>query len=279
MLLVEEIQTPTCYRHADRISGLSCSRCGRVICGDCSTPASVGQRCPECLQEQGRQTVIHGRHLRRQAFFGAPVTTAIIAAAATIQLMSWVQPGLWVSLFERMAMANFLIAQGEWWRMFTVVLLHAGLIHVGFNSLLLYQLGVALERQIGSVRFALAFLSTAATGSAFAFLLGDPDDVGVGMSGAVFGIVGVWLASGYRHRNTVQGRYVLDQMKGLVVLNAIVPFIIPQVSWQAHLGGLVGGFVIGQVWSVIGRRVDEGRTLQVLAALALTVTAVLVTRL
>lgn len=199
---------------------------------------------------------------------------AIIAGAAVFQLMFWTRPELWGVLFTHLAMNNFMIAEGEWWRMFTVVLLHAGLMHVAFNSLLLYQLGTALERQIGSVRLFMAFLVSAAWGSAWAFLLGDPGDIGVGMSGAVFGVVGIWLASGLRHRHTRQGRYVLDQMRGLIVLNAVVPFVLPQVSWQAHLGGLVGGFLLGQTWAKTrGERAVAAHMVIALGLMALAVAA------
>ncbi len=198
--------------------------------------------------------IIHGRRIRqRPGFADAPVTYSLIAIAVALYLMSRVQPALWADIADRLAMWNLGIAEGEWWRMLTVVFLHGGLLHVAFNSLLLYQLGLQLERQVGSVRYAVMFFATAIAGSAAAFFLGKPGDVGVGMSGAVFGIVGVWLASGYRHRNTAQGRRILDQLTGLVLLNAIVPFVVPRVSWQAHLGGLAGGFLLGQMWSALGR--------------------------
>lgn len=99
------------------------------------------------------------------------------------------------------------------------------------------------------------------------------------MSGAVFGVVGVWLASGFRHRKTAQGRMILDQLTGLVVLNAIVPFVLPAVSWQAHLGGLAAGFALGQIWAAFGRATDNPKALQVLSGLAMTVLAVVSTQL
>lgn len=277
---MEDPVITVCYRHGDRPTALACSHCGRPICADCSTEAPVGQRCPECLREEGRQTVIHGRRIRsRPTFQQAPVTFLLIGVAAAFFLMSFVQRALWNDLFDRLAMWNLGVAEGEWWRMFTLVFLHAGLIHVGFNSLLLYQLGVQLERQTGSTRYLILFFATAATGSVLAFHLGDPGDVGIGMSGAVFGVVGVWLASGFRHRRTAQGRMILDQLTGLIVLNAIVPFVIPNVSWQGHLGGLVGGFAIGQMWSAIGRLGSSLRWLQPVSGLLVAALAVFSTQL
>ncbi len=224
--------------------------------------------------------IVDRSNLRRRPSFGeAPVTYLLIAAAVAVVLMSWVQPGLHAELEVRLAMWNRQVAAGEWWRMFSVVLLHAGVIHIAFNGLLLYQLGIQLERQLGPIRYAVMFFSTAAVGSAFAFHLGSPNDFGVGMSGAVFGVVGVWLASGFRHRRTAQGRMILDQLTGLVILNAIVPFVFPAVSWQAHLGGLVAGMAVGQMWSAFGRSSGNVKVLQIISGVGVAVLAVISTQL
>jgi membrane associated rhomboid family serine protease len=238
-----------CYRHPDRPTGLSCAHCGRPICPACSIDSSVGQRCPECLRTEGAQRVIRARELtRRPSFASSPVTYGIIAVAGAIQLLAFVLPGVWNELFSAMAMWPPGVANGEWWRMITVILLHGGLIHVGFNMLITYQLGPQVERELGSWSFLTMFLATAAAGSAFAFFIG-PDVPGVGASGAVFGLVGTWLGSALRRRETTAGRVVLRQLGGLLVLNAAVPFFIPNVAWEAHLGGLIAGVLIGWLWT------------------------------
>lgn len=239
----------TCYRHPDRPTGLSCTTCGRPICAACSIDAAVGQRCPECLRTQGPQKVVSARDLTRRPSFGAsPVTYSIIAVASVIQAIYWIAPGLWEELFKAMAMWPPGVAGGEWWRMITVVLLHGGLIHVGFNMLITYQLGPQIERELGSWSFLALFVASAAAGSAFAYWFG-PEVAGVGASGAVFGLVGTWLASGLRRRGSATGRALLRQLGGLLILNAAVPFIVPNVAWQAHLGGIAGGLVIGWLWT------------------------------
>lgn len=185
---------------------------------------------------------------RRPSFATAPVTYSIIAIAGTIQLLAWVAPDLWRTLFEAMAMWPPGVQAGEWWRMVTVILLHGGLLHVGFNMLITYQLGPQIERELGSWSFLTLFLATAAAGSAFAYWIG-PDAPGIGASGAVFGLVGTWVASALRRRGTTAGKAVLRQLGGLIVLNAAVPLFLPNVSWQAHLGGLIGGMVVGWFWT------------------------------
>jgi membrane associated rhomboid family serine protease len=239
----------TCYRHPDRPTGLACTECHRPICVACSIDAAVGQRCPECLRRDGPQRVITARQLAaKPSFATAPVTVTIIAVAAVIQVVALVAAPLWNQLFTALAMWPPGVEAGEWWRLVTVVTLHAGLIHVGFNMLITYQLGPQLERQLGSLSFLSLFLASAAVGSTFAYFIG-PVAPGVGASGAVFGLVGAWLAPAVRRRGTAWGRQLLNQLGGLLLINAAIPFFLPNVSWQAHLGGLIAGFVIGWAWT------------------------------
>lgn len=241
----------SCYRHADRPTNLSCSNCGRAICPECSHDAAVGQRCPECLATDGSQQVVQVGRRSRPAFRDAPVTYGIIAVAVAIEAVNMVAPAVWEGVFfENAAMFGPLVSAGEWWRLVTVVLVHAGFVHVGFNMLLTYQLGVQLEKSVGSGAYATLFLACAAVGSLFAMTLG-PDVPSVGASGAVFGLVGTWLAPAIRGRSTSWGRGVLNQLGFLLLINAVVPFVLPSVSWQAHLGGLLAGLAIGWLWGTV----------------------------
>jgi membrane associated rhomboid family serine protease len=258
-----------CYRHPDRLTALACSNCGRPICPACSTDAAVGQRCPECLRGQGRQQVIPVGRTRPRS---APVTSGIIALTVAVAAVAFVAPRTWEAVAGRLQMDNSALAAGEWWRMMTVVLLHAGLTHLLFNMLALFNLGPQIEREVGPARFLALYLASAAAGSAFAFHLGGPFDLGVGASGAIFGLFGVWLAAAVRRRNTAYGRYLLGQLGFVLAINAAFPLLIPNVSWQAHLGGLVSGFVLGWVWGEL--RGARRRELQLVSALAFLVLAV-----
>ncbi len=263
-----------CYRHPDRPGRLACSRCGRPICPECTHEAAVGQRCPECLRTEGTQRVVRVGERSRTDWRAAPVTYGLIAVAVGIQLVGFVSPVAWRSVFfENAAMFGPLVELGEWWRLLTVVLVHAGFVHVGFNMLLTYQLGLHLEKSIGSFSYAALFLACAAVGSLFAMAFG-PEVPSVGASGAVFGLVGTWLAPAIRGRSTTWGRGVLNQLGFLLLINAAVPFFLPQVSWQAHLGGLLAGLTIAWLWgSVPAQRRTE--TMRVAIAATILVAAVL----
>lgn len=266
---------PVCYRHPDRQTRLGCSRCGRPICSDCSTDAAVGQRCPECLRAEGTQKVIPtGSRRGAIASAAAPATMTFIALAVIFFGLGFV--GFEDQLIRRFAQINLEVAGGEWWRIFTVALLHGSITHILFNMWALWVLGPQIERGVGTWPFVSLYLASAAVGGAFAYHLGNLADVGVGASGAIFGLFGIWLSWALHRRNTMHGRALLGQLGFLLMINAAIPFIFRNVSWQAHLGGLLAGFVIGEVWSRIrGSNADKKRTVVGFAIALVGVVAVL----
>ncbi len=145
--------------------------------------------------------------------------------------------------------SSVLVAEGEWWRIFSAALLHASLTHILFNMWALYVLGPQIEKAVGSGPFFALYLAGAGMGGAFAQYLTPGAFIAVGASGAVFALFGVWLNLAIRRRNTVYGRSLLSQLGFLLLINAALPFIFPAISWQAHLGGFITGFVIGEMWA------------------------------
>lgn len=264
---------PVCYRHPDRQTLLRCSRCDRPICTACSIDASVGQRCPECVREEGTQKIIPKQQILSRTG-GAPATKTFIGLAVGFFLLSML--GLRESLFQMFAQANFLVADGEWWRIFSPVLLHAqGFTHILFNMWALWVLGPQIEKGVGSWPFVGAYLASAAMGGAFMFVMGGLGaPPAVGASGAIFGLFGIWANWAVRRRNTVYGRALLRQIGFLLLLNAALPFIIRNIAWEAHLGGLIAGFVIGELWS--RARNETARVAVTVAIGGLAVVAVLV---
>ena len=180
-------------------------------------------------------------------------------------------------LFESLAQVNLAVAAGEWWRIITPVLLHASVMHILFNMWALWVLGPQIERGVGTWPFVSLYLAAAGVGGAFVFYLGSPLTVGVGASGAIFGLFGVWLSWALHRRKTVYGQALLRQFGFLLLINAAIPFMIPGIAWQAHLGGLLAGFVIGEVWArVKGSNAVAVRTSVGFAMAALAIVAVLI---
>ena len=231
----------TCYRHPDRRAGVRCQRCDRAICPACMHQASVGFHCPECTR-RGRQKVVTGRELRTQPV----VTMVLVAANLAIFLADAISRGrLGNSLGEwgdDGALFGPAVAAGDWWRPITAGFLHVGLVHVGFNMFLLWQLGSLLEPAVKRIPFAVLYVLSLLGGS-FLVLVLSPDSVTVGASGAVFGLMGAAFVA-------LRSRGIDPFSTGigpLIVINLLFTFALPGISIGGHIGGLVAGAVGGAI--------------------------------
>ncbi|HSF84541.1 MAG TPA: rhomboid family intramembrane serine protease [Acidimicrobiia bacterium] len=255
----ERLSTTVCYRHPDRATRLRCSECDRPICTECSHDSAVGQRCPECASPQGRYRVVDARRtvVGPPSFATAPVSFTIIGIAAALFVAGFASPSIEAELLNRFASANWLIEEGDWWRVFTAAFLHGGIVHIFFNMYVLYIFGPRMEIQVGSVPFALLYAASAAGGGAASYLLGPLNQVAVGASGAIFGLFGAWIYVAFRMRGTAGGRAMFNQLGVLLLINLALPLIIPNIDWRAHVGGLVTGVLIAALWSQFARGHDN----------------------
>jgi membrane associated rhomboid family serine protease len=229
-----------CYRHPDRETGVTCSECGRPICPDCMVFAPVGIRCPDHAgQAQGAARVTQG--VRRASYegTGAVVTKALVAINVGIYLLELGLGGeingQGNRIYEEGVLYGPLVADGEWWRLFSSMFLHYGPIHLLLNMLALWWFGAAVEQVLGRGRYLLLYLVSGLAGSAGALLL-EPNALTVGASGAIFGILGAAFVL-ERQRTYVLGGGAL----GIILFNIVFTFAVPGISIGGHLGGLVGG--------------------------------------
>ena len=244
----ETTAAPSCYRHPGRQTRLSCSECSKPICGECSRDAAVGQRCPECAGPANRTRVVTAQELRTPSVGSAPISYGIMGVAVVLFFLGLSSTEWDLRLLRNLAQVNFLVDDGEWYRIITAAGLHANITHIAFNMYALYLFGPRLEREAGSVPFALLFAAGAAAGGAAFFVLGDLGALAVGASGAIFALFGVWLAATYRTRHTPFGQAMFNQLVFLLAINAALPLFIRNIAWEAHAGGLVAGIVIGLSW-------------------------------
>lgn len=247
--MTSEPTTSVCYRHPDRRTGLACSQCGRSICGSCVVEGTVGQFCPECSAARGRQRIVRARpgvggSLRQVA----PVTFFTIAVTVGVYVAGFLNGELEGRLLISLAQINRLVAAGEWWRIFTPVLVHGAAFHILFNMMALYQLGPTIENRLGTRNYLLLYLACAGVGGVFAFHLGSIQDALIGASGAIFGLFGLWLHAALRSWGSSFSRRVLGSFGLILALNAALPIIYPAISWQGHLGGFLAGLLIGEAW-------------------------------
>ena len=257
-----------CYRHADRLTAVSCSECERPICPDCMSFGPVGIKCPDHAggpakthpqhrpAARARVTVSRPLNLRSGV---APVTRLLVAVNVLIYLAE-LGGGAGVNansgwMFEHLALFSGHysdgtpagVANGEWWRLISAAFLHLGPIHLAMNMLALWWLGGPLEEAIGSRRYAMLYAVSGLAGSAGA-LIANPNSLTVGASGAIFGIMGAMVVLQYQATGSIAGPALT-----LIVINVAFSFAISNISIGGHIGGLVGGVLGGFALSRFGR--------------------------
>jgi membrane associated rhomboid family serine protease len=262
----------TCYRHGDRRAGVICQRCDRPICPSCMHQASVGFHCPECTKSGAQRYVRAGQLLKR------PIVTQVLVALNVAIFFIGIGSGLkirpeflldWGLIAEGVDFTGTLrgVAAGEWYRLITSGFLHFNVIHIAFNMLVLYQLGMLLEPAVGRLQLSVVYLTSLLTGS-LGVVLVSPHSLTVGASGAVFGLMGFAFM-------TMRARGIDPFSTGLggtIALNLIITFTLSRyVSVGGHVGGLIGGALCGWILTDLGPRrlKDEKASLLVVAALGL----------
>jgi len=239
-----------------------CTRCGRPICPDCMIPAPVGYQCPECVAEarkafrQGPTQTLRSVR-RRTTMTGA--TLAVLIAVFLLQLIRGQGVGLGMTgnidpLLREGAIVPPLIASGEYYRLFTAMFLHFSVIHLLMNAWALWIFGQFVETSMGRVAFAVVFLVGGFVGSVASYVFGPVQQIGAGASGAIVALFGAFIAYNLRRRDSAMSRAALQSAVILILLNAFITLGIRGIDWRAHLGGLVGGFVVGGILDWAGPR-------------------------
>lgn len=264
----------TCYRHAGREANIRCQRCDRPICTECMRDAAVGFQCPHCIKEGVRSTrqavgPYGGTRsanpaLTSYVLIGMNVVLwlAVVASGwGSSKLVSWLallpsgqcfslsNPERFYPRADTSALCTS-IGDGRWapgvsdgavWQLLASTFMHVELWHIAGNMLALYFLGPQIEAALGRARFLAVYLVAGLAGSATAYWLSSVDGYSLGASGAIYGLfaaLGVLI-------NKVGGD--LRSIAGLLVINLVITFAVPNISWQAHLGGLLGGGLVTAV--------------------------------
>ncbi|HEY6450148.1 MAG TPA: rhomboid family intramembrane serine protease [Candidatus Cybelea sp.] len=148
---------------------------------------------------------------------------------------------------ERVLVAGALIPaavlhDGQWWRIVTGAFLHGGLLHIGVNMMSLLFLGRFIELALGSWRMFVVYMFSLVVSGLGVVYFSDPMVPTVGASGAIFGLFGALFAIGFKLGKP--GMNLVRANIGILVLNLIITFTVPQISWQAHVAGLLAGFAL-----------------------------------
>ncbi len=231
-----------CYRHPDRQSYVLCQRCGRTICPQCQTQAAVGVHCPECVKE-GRASTPRTKpaFVTRLRSGNAPVVTYSIIALCLLVFVAQNIPGTVSTMVDIFGAYRPRFTGQLPWTMITSMFLHGSIPHIALNMFSLYIFGSILERSIGRWRF-LALYLISGFGGSVAVLLLAPQSAVVGASGAIFGLLGAFFVI----QRKLGGNNA--QLIVLIVLNLVIGFVPGlNISWQAHVGGLIAGAAVAFV--------------------------------
>lgn len=185
--------------------------------------------------------------LRTESFRSFLHFYPIVSFLVGLHFLLWI----WISfslpwgqfLFENMVGINMFIAHGEWWRLFTPILIHAGFGHVLFNSFSLVLFGPALEKLLGNVRFILVYVGAALIANVATFLLESPGFSHVGASGAIYGLFGIYLYMVLFRKD------LIDQANSqiiitILVIGLIMTFVSGNINVLGHIFGFIGGTIL-----------------------------------
>jgi len=145
-------------------------------------------------------------------------------------------------LTEGALVPAFVLQYGQWWRIFTGAFLHGSLLHIGVNMMSLWFLGRFIEYAMGSWRMLLVYVASLVAAGLGVVYFSSPLVPTVGASGAIFGLFGALFAIGFKLGKP--GMALVRANVGILIVNLLITFTVPAISWQAHVSGLVAGFVL-----------------------------------
>jgi membrane associated rhomboid family serine protease len=248
-----------CYRHPERMTGISCQRCHKPICGECMNPASVGFQCPSCVAS-GRAAA----RAPRTAFGailkpgGGTATKVVMAVLAVEWLLALLSGRL---LDQLLVMNNQAVYLGQFWRLFTAALTSGTILGLLMNLLVLWIAGRAIESELGAWRFVALYLAAGLGGATMLFVFGPPGSGGYGAAAAVIGLLAANAIFKYKMREDVRadiGLFIL-----LILYSILIGF--RSFGWLMLIGGIIVGALVGVVFAYAPRR--NRNTVQVVGLL------------
>lgn len=227
-----------------------CPACGTLV-------GTKATRCHECGTSLTFSLAAAGRSLGELFGGEAPVSRVLlvvnlvmfgVSLLATARLSGGLSlfGGISGTVLNRMG-ASYLpeIVQGDWWRLVTAMFLHGGLIHIGFNMMVLMDLGPQLENVYGSPRFLFLYATT----GVFSFVVSAlMRHFAVGASGALMGLAGLMIAITTR-RGGAYMKVLRGRLLAWVASIFVIGFLLPGVDNAAHFGGLAAGFGLGKIFA------------------------------
>jgi rhomboid protease GluP len=231
------------------------------LCPACGALVGIhATRCHECGTSLRFSLAAASKSLAGTFGEHAPVTTALLVANLAmfgVTYLAMIARGeagglsiVWGMNSEVLVRLGasfpyFIFIKHEWWRLITAMFLHGGLIHIGFNLMVLWDFGPPLEELYGSGKYLFFYVVTGGIGFLFSASIGH---FSIGASGAILGLIGLLLAV-----TTKRGGSYMKQLRSHLITSIIIlfafGFMMRVVDNAAHLGGLASGFVLGKIFA------------------------------
>jgi rhomboid protease GluP len=221
-----------------------------VMCQECRALIDPAEKaCPMCGNESVPE--VRATASGDSKVFFSYLILAINVLLFVLMVMVGMKSGSGVESFITSAPGNVLqdfgslnsalVKQGEWWRLVTPNFLHIGLVHLLFNSYALSQIAPLAEEIYGEQKFISIYLLTGILSfiGSYVFAIN-----GAGASGALFGLIGLLAAYGYR-QGGVYGKGLMKSMLIWGGINIMIGFAVPGINNVAHIGGFISGGALG----------------------------------
>lgn len=199
------------------------------------------------------------------------ITSILIVLNVAIYLLLPIAPGGF-ELYEMGVLTPASLMRGEWWTLITSMFLHSGIAHILCNMFSLYYLGVMCERVFGPVKYLVLYVLSGVAGGlvyvAVNFAAGDLLAGAVGASGAIFGLFGAYGYMLLRERKDNKlfvykpAASDIQAYLGILVVNLLIGFTPgSNIANEAHIGGMVCGFLVGAIlYAIITRNIPSRPT-------------------
>lgn len=215
--------------------------------------APVGWQCARCVHEDSRRAPVSRWRPANRGRLGNTRVTPVVLTLIVINVVVYIwemasHAGRYVyqgvpypcgnTVECRFAMWPAAVHHGQWYRLLTAPFLHANIEHILFNMVTLAIVGSPVEAELGKARFSVLYLLSALGGSVASYLLSSANELGVGASGAIFGLMGAYFVLA-----RIRG-WEIANIGALIVVNLVIGFASSTIDWRAHLGGMITGAVV-----------------------------------
>lgn len=189
------------------------------------------------------------------------ITKILILSCILIYLISGILSGNLLSidtytLFKLGANEKLSVLSGQVYRLITYMFLHGNITHIIVNMYSLSIIGNQIETFLGKTKFLIIYLFSGITAGLLSAIL--TGGISIGASGAIFGLLGALLYFGYHYR-VYLGEALKKQIIPIIMLNLLIGFLLPGIDNAAHVGGLVGGFLVSMAVGVTGKTNKQER--------------------